>query len=197
MLSVYAVFRDAAPGFILGAHKCRNNYIKGLMCSPRMAAKEDLWRGSLPQSPGHYQWNGVAMALSVRHLQRQPVLCSGSISPRPSSLSPDSTLVGTHRIWTPGGSSCGLSKGLLGSVSGYHGNPTGPRPGAPGFHPGRGWTTKSAPTSLFAFISSQVHRIWMGCLTLRQAEDLVMNNTEKVLAQRTCVLQWRQTQTDK
>lgn len=93
---------------------------------------------SLPQSPGHYQWKGVAMASSVCNLQHQAMLCSGSFSPSPSSLFPDFTLVETHRIWTLGDNSCGLSKGLLRSVSGYHGNPTGPSPGAPGFHPGRG-----------------------------------------------------------
>lgn len=63
---------------------------------------------SLPQSPGHYQWNGVAMAASVCNLQHQAMLCSGSFSPSPSSLFPDSTLMGIHRIWTLEGSSCGL-----------------------------------------------------------------------------------------
>lgn len=83
-------------------------------------------------------------------------------------------------------------------VSGYHGDATGPSPGAPGFHPGRGWTTKTAPPLVYLYSFPRSPNIDVVPSAPRWAKDLEMiKKANQVLSGRTCVPQWRQTQTDK
>lgn len=181
-----AHWRSSLSGHCTGAYfgnpRLYKHYVKGSVWHSDGCQGGPVSR-SLPQSPGLYQRNGAAMAC---------VSFSPGLFPLPWLHTGGDT---HRRIWTLGGNSCGLSKGLFRSVV-TTATPQALAQGPLGsIQEGAG--PQRQPHPLFTFILSHDRQILMVPSAPRWAKDLEMiKKANQVLTGRTCVPQWRQTQTD-
>lgn len=103
-----------------------------------MAAKEDLSPDPFPRA--QVITRGMVLPWPVSHFL--PASLFSSLAPHWWGHTQENLDPRRQQLWP-------LQRAL--EVSGYHGDATGPSPGAPGFYPGRGWTTKTAPPLIYLY----------------------------------------------